>query len=171
MKRDPLNVFINVPFDSNYEPLFEALVFAITASGYRVRCALEADDSGDVRLDKLDALIRSSARSIHDLSRIELGENELPRFNMPFELGLAIGAKRFGARRKDDSIKIMVAERYRLPAYLSDLGGNDPSAHGNDPHLIIRVVRDGSGREVVARGSPFFIGVCRVPGDLTEDRR
>ena len=142
MKRDPFDIFVNVPFDDTYAPLFEALVFAVTACGYRVRCALEEDDSGDIRIDKLDRLIRQSRRSIHDLSRIELGDNDLPRFNMPFELGLAIGAKRFGAGRKDDGIKIMVAERYKLPAYLSDLGGNDPSAHHRDPARVIKIVRD-----------------------------
>jgi hypothetical protein len=114
-----------VPFDEAYEPLFEALVFTIAACGYRARCALEESESGDIRLDKLVELIRESPRSIHDLSRIEVGDNDLPRFNMPFELGLALGAKRFG-RPPRDRIKIMVAEPYRLPAYLSDLGGNVP---------------------------------------------
>ena len=143
MARDRLNVFVNVPFDAGYAPLFDALVFTIMACGYHVRCALEEDDSGDIRLDKLIRLIRESPRSIHDLSRIELGDNELPRFNMPFELGLALGAKRFGGRaRGKDRIKIMVAEPYRLPAYLSDLGGNDPDAHRADPPQIIRIVRN-----------------------------
>ena len=142
MTRDQLCVFVNVPFDETYEPLFEALAFTISACGYRVRCALEEDDSGYIRIEKLDRLIRSSRRSIHDLSRIEVGPNELPRFNMPFELGLAIGAKRFGRKRENDSIKIMVAEPYRLPAYLSDLGGNDPSAHKNKPAKVIKIVRD-----------------------------
>lgn len=143
MARDVRNVFVNVPFDDVYAPLFDALVFAIMACGYRVRCALEADDSGDIRLDKLVALIRESPRSIHGLSRIDLGENELPRFNMPFELGLAMGAKRFGGTsRRRDFIKIMVEEPYRLPAYLSDLGGNDPAAHRADPAAVIRIVRN-----------------------------
>ena len=34
----------------------------------------------------------------------------------------------------------MVRERHTLPAYLSDLGGNDPTDHGNDPGNLIRVV-------------------------------
>lgn len=143
MARDPRNVFINAPFDKAYEPLFEALLFTVMACGYRVRCALEVDDSGDIRLDKLVGLIRESPRSVHDLSRIELGENELPRFNMPFELGLALGAKRFGgASRRNDRIKIMVEEPYRLPAYLSDLGGNDPDAHHREPQRVIRIIRN-----------------------------
>src|SRR5262249_22904383 len=92
-RRDPAAVFINVPFDDAYDPLLEALVFVIQASGYKVRCALEESDSGDIRLDRLVRLIAESPRSIHDLSRIEIGE--LPRFNMPFELGMTMGAKRF----------------------------------------------------------------------------
>ena len=143
MARGSPNVFVNVPFDDGYAPLFDALVYAVMACGYRVRCALEEDDSGDIRLDKLVSLIRESPRSIHDLSRIELGANDLPRFNMPFELGLAMGAKRFGGPgRYQDRIKIMVAEAYRLPAYLSDLGGNDPTAHHSDPATVIRIVRN-----------------------------
>jgi hypothetical protein len=143
LAKDRRNVFLNVPFDDDYVPLFDALVFTITACGYRARCALEEDDSGDIRLDKLIRLIRESPRSIHDLSRIELGQNELPRFNMPFELGLALGVKRFGGRvYRSYSIKIMVTEPYRLPAYLLDLGGNDPAAHRSDPRQVIGIVRD-----------------------------
>ncbi len=147
-----LNVFVNVPFDNEYEPLFEALIFAIVACGYRARCALEDSDSGDIRLDKLVELIRESRRSIHDLSRTEIGDNELPRFNMPFELGLALGAKRFG-RRQADRIKIMVDKPYQLPAYLSDLGGNDPDAHGDEPRNVIRIVRNFLQRS--PRGEPL----------------
>ncbi len=163
MPRDARNVFVNVPFDDAYAPLFDALVFAVMACGYRVRCALEADDSGDIRLDKLVALIRESPCSIHDLSRIDLGENDLPRFNMPFELGLAMGAKRFGALgRRRDRIKIMVAQPYRLPAYLSDLGGNDPTAHRGEPAAVIRIVRNHLHR--APRG-----GILAGPARLTRD--
>jgi hypothetical protein len=84
-----LSVFLNCPFDEAYKPSFEALLFTIMASGYRARCALEDDDSGDIRFDKLCRFIEESDRSVHDLSRVELGANDLPRFNMPFELGLA----------------------------------------------------------------------------------
>jgi hypothetical protein len=36
----------------------------------------------------------------------------------------------------------MVGEPYRLPEYLSDLGGNDPDAHHGDPKDVIGIVRD-----------------------------
>jgi hypothetical protein len=111
-------------------------------TGYKVRCALEDDDAANIRFDKLKRLVRESPRSIHDLSRTELGANELPRFNMPFELGLAMGAKHFGgAKRRRNSALNLVREPYVLPAYLSDLGGNDPAAHGGEPHNVIRIVR------------------------------
>ena len=89
------HVFINCPFDERYRPLFEALVFAVLVSGYKARCALEDSDGANIRFDKPRRLIAASPRSIHDLSRTEIGGNELPRFNMPFELGLAMGAKYF----------------------------------------------------------------------------
>jgi hypothetical protein len=116
------SVFINCPFDRDYGPCFEALVFTIMASGYKVRCALEDDDGANIRFGKLIKLIRESRRTIHDLSRVELGANDLPRFNMPFELGLAMGAKHFGNtdQRKKTAL-IMVRTHYILPAYLSDL--------------------------------------------------
>lgn len=137
-----LSVFVNCPFDRDYRPLFEAILLTITASGYRVRCALEEHDGGDIRLDKLCRLIEESDRSIHDLSRTTLNDADLPRFNMPFELGLALGARRFGGRRqRRKTFCIMVAVQYRLPAYLSDLGGNDPDTHHNKPAEVIRIVR------------------------------
>ncbi|NJM55633.1 MAG: hypothetical protein HC841_06730 [Verrucomicrobiae bacterium] len=120
--------------------MFEAIVFTVAACGYRPRCALEEDDS-DIRMDKLHRLIRESGHSIHDLSRTEVQTGELPRFNMPFELGMAVGLRRFGTGSfKKHTIKIMVAEPYKLPAYLSDLGGNDPSAHHNNPENVIGIV-------------------------------
>jgi hypothetical protein len=136
------NVFINCPFDEAYRGCFEALLFAVTVSGYKVRCALEDDDAANIRFDKRRRLIRESARTIHDLSRTELGKNDLPRFNMPFELGLAMGAKYFGSKvQRRNSALIMVREPYLLPSYLSDLAGNDPAPHGGDPHNVLGLVR------------------------------
>jgi len=135
------NVFVNCPFDADYRSLFEALIFTIMASGYTARCALEDDDAGNMRFDKLRRLIQESSWSIHDLSRTELGANALPRFNMPFELGLAMGAKYFGStKQRHNKALILTRERHSLPAYLSDLGGNDPTDHGGDAGNVMRVV-------------------------------
>jgi hypothetical protein len=40
------NVFINSPFDGEFEPLFHAIVFAVIQCGYTVRCGLEAEEGG-----------------------------------------------------------------------------------------------------------------------------
>jgi hypothetical protein len=91
-------VFINCPFDDEYQPLFEAVVFCVTACGFRARCTLEETDAGEVRIDTIYGLIRECNHGIHDISRTEVKGQpyQLPRFNMPFELGIFLGAKKFG---------------------------------------------------------------------------
>jgi hypothetical protein len=163
--RDPLAVFVNAPFDDAYDPLLEALVFTIKACGYQVRCALEENDSGDIRLDKLARLIGESSRSVHDLSRIG---GDVPRFNMPFELGMAMGARRFNRSHWLDRIKIMVGEPYRLPEYLSDLGGNDPDAHHGEPNRVIGIVRNFLARAPSGRPLP---GQAHIIATFTEFKR
>lgn len=142
MARRNLDVFLNCPFDEEYRELFAAIVFTVAACGYRLRCALEENDAGDVRLEKLCRLIGQSPRSIHDLSRVQANADGLPRFNMPFELGLVIGAKKFGSKsHRTKTALIMVREPFKLPAYMSDLGGNDPGAHKNKVEEVIKLVR------------------------------
>jgi hypothetical protein len=119
---------VNCPFDAEFRPCFEALLFTITASGYKARCALEDADGANIRFDKLRKLIQESRRTIHDLSRIELGADALPRFNFG------------GPKLRRNSALIMVRKDYVLNAYLSDLGGNDPVAHNDNPHEVIRAV-------------------------------
>lgn len=137
------SVFVNCPFDDAYRACFEAILCTVTMSGYQVRCALEEDDAGDVRFDKLCELIADCDRTIHDLSRTAAGADGFPRFNMPFELGLMMGARRYGrGRQRAKRAVIMVAEQFVMPRFLSDLAGNDPRAHHNDPRNVIRIVRD-----------------------------
>lgn len=137
-----LNVFINCPFDDDYKPCFEALIFTVTASGYRARCALEENDAGDIRFDKLCRLVGDSDKSVHDLSRVQLGVTGLPRFNMPFEYGLFQGAKRFGGKRqKGKTALAMVEKMHSLPVYMSDVAGTDPECHEGKPSEVIRAVR------------------------------
>ena len=91
------DVFINGPFDADFNPIFQALIFTIYACGFRPRSARELDDSGQTRIDKLYNIIEECRYGIHDLSRTELDDKYwLPRFNMPLELGLFLGAKRYG---------------------------------------------------------------------------
>jgi hypothetical protein len=83
-------VFLNVPYDKEYAPLFTALIAGLVALGRIPRCALEAQNEGRARLQQIHGLLASCGSSIHDLSRVTLsGSLSVPRFNLPFELGIA----------------------------------------------------------------------------------
>jgi len=80
--------------------LFRALIFVCFAWGFRPLSARELDDSTKTRIQRLYRLIDSGRYGIHDLSRTELDDgNKLPRFDMPLELGLLLGAKRWAGKR------------------------------------------------------------------------
>jgi hypothetical protein len=138
------NVFINCPFDSDYKPLFESLVFVIAYCGFRARCALEIDDSSQVRIEKIFRIMEECRFGIHDLSRTEVDRSSgLPRFNMPLELGMFLGAKRFGNRmqqRKD--CLILDRDPYRYQRFVSDIAGQDIYAHGRGVGRAIAITRD-----------------------------
>jgi len=137
------NVFINCPFDLSYRPIRDALVFAIFQCGLRPRCALESTNSGQVRIEKIIGLIRDCRWGIHDLSRTELNENSLPRFNMPLELGLFLGATRFGnPEQRLKTCLVLDREPYRFHQYVSDIAGQDIVSHGADSARAIQAVRD-----------------------------
>jgi hypothetical protein len=142
------DVFINCPFDDSYAALFRSIVFAIFACGYRSRCALEDNDSGTLRFDKLKAMIQRCDLGIHDLSGTELSQQtSTPRFNMPFELGLFLGARHFGGVRQKQKRALVLAEsRAKWAPTISDLAGVDPVFHGNRPAKVIGAVRDFLGK-------------------------
>jgi len=80
---------------------------------------------------------------IHDISRTELNDNDLPRFNMPFELGLFFGAKRFGNKvQKNKNALIFERIKFQYQKYISDINGIDTKAHQNQVETAIKEVRD-----------------------------
>lgn len=143
MKSANRQVFINVPFDNRYKRLFDALVFAVHACGLEARCALERDSGGD-RIDKVIRLIGECRYGIHDLSRVTLDAVErLPRFNMPFELGIFLGARYFGGTgQQDKAALILERDPFRYRIFCSDLAGHDIRAHHNDVRLAMSHVRN-----------------------------
>lgn len=138
------NVFVNCPFDEEYRPLLRALLFATVDSGFTPRIALEDPDSGEARIERIKKLIRACRLSIHDISRMEpLRKGDLPRFNMPFELGLDLGAKAFGASPLTDKrCLILERDQYRFQKVLSDISGNDIRAHDGQPEEVLKQVRN-----------------------------
>jgi hypothetical protein len=138
------SVFINCPFDDGFRPLFRAVIFTICDAGFIARCALEASDAGEVRLDKIARIVESCRFSVHDISRTELdGANKLPRFNMPFELGLDLGARKYGSRQLRTKVLLVLdREPHRYQKFLSDVSGQDIKSHEDKPSKVIQVVRD-----------------------------
>jgi hypothetical protein len=137
------NVFINCPFDKKYFPLLRPLLFTVIYLRFKPRIALEAIDSGDLRLTKIVELIRNSRLSIHDLSRSEaVTAGELFRLNMPFELGIDFGCRLFGKpnQRKKRAL-VLEAKPHRYKAAISDLAGADIACHDDEPYQVIGVVR------------------------------
>ena len=103
------NVFVNCPFDSEYLPLLRPLLFTIIYVGFIPRIASERADSGEKRVDKICELIRACQYSIHDLSRLRASEiGEFSRMNMPFELGIEYGSRRFGAQPSIEPLRVRV---------------------------------------------------------------
>ena len=138
------SVFINCPFDEEFEPILQAILFCITYLGFTPRISTESGDSGAVRLEKIRKLIEESKYSIHDLSRIQARRRgEHFRLNMPFELGLDYGCRQFsGGEHRAKRILILEEKPYRYQAAVSDLAGCDIQSHAGQFGNAVRKVRN-----------------------------
>jgi hypothetical protein len=138
------DVFINCPFDPGYRPIFDAIIFSVSDLGFTARSSLEEDDAGESRLSKIERMVEECRFGIHDLSAVSLDvATGLPRFNMPLELGLFLGCKRFGAPRQSKKRTLILdRDQYRYRAFISDISGQDIRAHGGEPEEAIREVRN-----------------------------
>ena len=166
---DPaLSVFINCPFDDEYEPFLDAIVFTAVCCGFQPRTADESLGADVSRMDRILHAVFTSKYSIHDLSRCKgEGEELLARFNMPLELGLALGyrfvstafsnhkfdvppgkkgattsklAKELEALGNPHRWLVLVPESIRVPKYISDLAGYDLESYDGMVGSIIERV-------------------------------
>ena len=69
------------------------MIAGLCAFGLRPRATLEIP-SPTRRLDRILELLAACRYSFHDLSRVQLSGGA-PRFNMPFEVGLAVATARW----------------------------------------------------------------------------
>jgi hypothetical protein len=124
-----VEVFLNIPYDKKFEKLFLAYICGTAALGLTPRATLEIRKSSD-RLDKILHLIQSCQYSIHDLSRVELDRSRprTPRFNMPFELGLAVAWSKI-SKNQEHQWFVCESVSHRLQKSLSDLNGVDSKIH------------------------------------------
>ncbi len=153
---DPaISVFINCPFDPDYVPLFEAIVFACVSCGFVPRSSLESGTTSQPRLERIVAAIFTSDYSIRDLSRCRgEGDEKLARFNMPLELGMAM-ARRYSTSHKKKTRHdwlVLVPQQHSYIKYISDLAGFDAKPHdGTQKGVVENVVS-----WLATRGNPTF---------------
>jgi hypothetical protein len=132
------NVFINCPFDDTYKELFVASIFAIKYCGYKPICSYSYNDASEGRITKLYRIVSECRLGLHDISATELDPNGLPRFNMPLELGIFLGARHFGNKRDKSKVCIIFdREQFRFQEFISDIGGQDVTPHNREIGKLI----------------------------------
>lgn len=134
------SVFLNFPYDEKFRDLFLAYVVGVCSFGLTPRTTLEIV-GGEQRLLRIVSLLQSCRFSFHDLSRVELNgrESATPRFNMPFEAGLAVMYSLL-KRTPGHTFFIFEADYTRLQKSLSDLGGTDVYAHRGTGEGVLREI-------------------------------
>lgn len=168
------HVFINCPFSDDYRNFFRALIFVIVRSGFSPRCARENDDGGEVRIEKIARIIAECRYGVHDISKTEPDRaSGLPRFNMPLELGLFLGARKFGGRKHaDKKCLILDSSQFRFQTFISDIAGQDIHSHEGRVDRLIEAVaswlRDQSNDRNVPGGRAIAGEFQRFSDELPE---
>lgn len=160
------NVFVNCPFDSKYEHILKAILFCLVRFGLTPRIANERSNAGEPRIEKIFELVHSSQYSIHDLSRCQAQKaGEHYRLNMPFELGIDFGCRRYGGEPFSRKVILILEEQaYRYQAAISDLAGSDIEPHGGDYEVAVRKIRNW----LIGLGGFEPIGAAQVLADYED---
>jgi len=130
-------VFLNLPYDTAFERLYLAYIVGISAFRLFPHTTLEIPESTR-RLDRIQGLLHECRYSIHDLSRVQVSRTapRAPRFNMPFELGLAVSWS--SLNRGHHSWFVCDSVPYRILKSMSDLGGTDINIHEGTVQGVMR---------------------------------
>lgn len=154
------DVFLNVPYHPQFDRLFLAYIAGTVSLGLVPRTALEVSGS-QRRLDRIFELLESCRYSVHDLSwtRLDRPAPITPRFNMPFELGLAAAYARTNTEHR---YLVFEAVPYRLQKSLSDLNGTDPYIHGGNIRGVLRAVGNAFARNHRQPGIPDMYRLYRA---------
>jgi hypothetical protein len=138
------NVFLNCPFDEDYLPLLRPALYTILHLGLTPKIALANPDSGQPRIERIIAIIQDSKFAIHDISRLQATKvGEYFRLNMPLELGIDIGCRRFKSGKwRQKRCLILETKKYRYQAAISDISNSDIASHANRPINVVREIRN-----------------------------
>jgi len=134
------SVFLNIPYDGGFKRLYLAYIAGLSAFGLIPRATLEIPTS-QRRLDRILSLLDECTYSIHDLSRVQLDRNapSTPRFNMPFELGLAVAQDKL---QRQQRWYVCETLRRRVNKSLSDLDGTEVHIHNGTIKGVFAALAD-----------------------------
>jgi hypothetical protein len=157
------SVFINCPFDEDFAPILQAIAFCVCDLGFAPRLAPEIADNAANRLERILEIVRGSKYGIHDLSRCKSETaNEFARMNMPFELGLDHGCRKFGqGEQSQKAILVLEHTRYDYQKSLSDIAGWDIHVHRGDHITAVREVNSWLQRQANAER----VGAAKILGN------
>lgn len=125
-----LGVFINCPFDRGYQAAQDAIIFAVVQAGFFPWMAGSTGSVARPRVQRILEGLTACRYSIHDLTRYRgEGDDNLARFNMPLELGMAMSLHVHPPSGVSHEWMVMVPEGHAYQRYISDLAGYDPLTH------------------------------------------
>jgi len=166
------SVFLNIPYDEKFRRLYLAYISGLAHIDLRPRATIEIP-GGQNRMDKIFDLIRSCPYSIHDLSLVQLDRTQpaTPRFNMPFELGLAVACARIDHPPHDWFVFESMPRR--LSKSLSDLSGIDPYIHRGTVEGVMRELCNCFSRQTPSERTSVseMLKTYRVVSHLSEEVR
>ena len=164
------SVFINCPFDKDYVLLLRALTFTLQYLDFTPQVS-QTLSSSTIRANQIKEHIKSCKYSIHDLSRSRpLKRGDLPRFNMPYELGLDLGAAEYGGKKlQTKRTLILETDRFHYQKVLSDISGQDIENHNDDPQTLVTKVRNwisNNSIDIVIGSNQIWIAFNQFNADL-----
>lgn len=123
-------VFLNIPYDEGFVDLYLAYLAGISSFGLTPRATIEIP-GGELRVERIFKLLAQCPWSIHDVSRLEA------RFNMPFELGLAVAWAKL-EKPSEHLWFVFAGGSARTRRAFSDLLGSDSYFHRSRPSGVLR---------------------------------
>jgi hypothetical protein len=159
--------FINLAYVASNEQLYLGLLAGLSGFGLAPVAAMH-DPGSDPQLSRIYRLIEQSVISFHDLSYVSLDSPSprTPRFNMPFELGLAVAVALSANRRHRWFLLDKVA--HRAAKSLSDIGGTNVQIHDGRAPSVLKAVSNALARH---RHRPTLQQLAAIYGDVAAKAR
>ena len=137
--------FINLAYVTSNEEVYLGLLAGLAGFGLAPVAAMH-DPGSDPQLSRIYRLIEESVISFHDLSYVSLDppSPRTPRFNMPFELGLAVAVALSANRRHRWFLLEKVP--HRAAKSLSDISGTNVQIHDGLAPSVLKAVSNALAR-------------------------